>query len=109
MAHDWKDSGGSQFFVTHSPQPHLDARYTVFGSVSSGLDVVDRLEARGLVERAPDPADRRAMTVSLTAVGTEVLALLAETRPWELAERLGERLMARLRAAALCFADPTPF
>ena len=35
------------------------------------------------------------------AVGTEVLALLAETRPWERAERLGERLMARLRAAAL--------
>lgn len=35
------------------------------------------------------------------AVGTEVLALLAETRPWERAERLGEGLMARLRAAAL--------
>lgn len=35
------------------------------------------------------------------AVGTEVLALLAETRPWERAERLGERLMTRLRAAAL--------
>ena len=35
----------------------------------SATDVVDRLEARGLVERAPDPADRRAMTVSLTTVG----------------------------------------
>jgi ornithine--oxo-acid transaminase len=35
------------------------------------------------------------------AVGTEVLALLAETRPWERADRLGEHLMARLRAAAL--------
>ncbi len=35
------------------------------------------------------------------AVGTEVLALLAETRPWEHAERLGERLRAQLRAAAL--------
>lgn len=44
MALDWKDTGGSQFFVTHSPQPHLDARYTVFGTVSSGMDVVDRLE-----------------------------------------------------------------
>jgi cyclophilin family peptidyl-prolyl cis-trans isomerase/HEAT repeat protein len=43
MALDWEDTGGSQFFVTHSPQPHLDARYTVFGRVVSGMDVVDRL------------------------------------------------------------------
>jgi len=35
------------------------------------------------------------------AVATEVLALLAETRPWERAARLGERLVAQLRAAAL--------
>ena len=32
MALDWEDTGGSQFFITHSPQPHLDARYTVFGT-----------------------------------------------------------------------------
>lgn len=44
MALDWKDTGGSQFFITHSPQPHLDARYTVFGRVVDGMDVVDRLE-----------------------------------------------------------------
>ena len=44
MALDWKDTGGSQFFVTHSPQPHLDARYTVFGHVVAGMEVVDRLE-----------------------------------------------------------------
>jgi cyclophilin family peptidyl-prolyl cis-trans isomerase/HEAT repeat protein len=43
MALDWKDTGGSQFFITHSPQPHLDARYTVFGRVVAGMDVVDRL------------------------------------------------------------------
>ena len=43
MALDWEDTGGSQFFITHSPQPHLDARYTVFGQVVNGMDVVDRL------------------------------------------------------------------
>jgi cyclophilin family peptidyl-prolyl cis-trans isomerase len=43
MALDWADTGGSQFFITHSPQPHLDGRYTVFGNVVAGMDVVDRL------------------------------------------------------------------
>ncbi len=43
MALSWEDTGGSQFFITHSPQPHLDARYTVFGQVVAGMDVVDRL------------------------------------------------------------------
>jgi len=43
MALDWEDTGGSQFFITHSPQPHLDARYTVFGRVVNGMDVIDRL------------------------------------------------------------------
>jgi len=43
MALSGKDTGGSQFFVTVSPQPHLDGRYTRFGEVTSGMDVVDRL------------------------------------------------------------------
>jgi peptidylprolyl isomerase len=39
-----KDTEGCQFFVTHSRQPHLDGRYTIFGRVISGMEVVDRLE-----------------------------------------------------------------
>jgi cyclophilin family peptidyl-prolyl cis-trans isomerase len=46
MALSGKDTGGSQWFVTHSPQPHLDGGYTVFGRVVEGLDVIDRI-ARG--------------------------------------------------------------
>ncbi|HET9704832.1 MAG TPA: HEAT repeat domain-containing protein [Vicinamibacterales bacterium] len=51
MALDWADTGGSQFFITHSPQPHLDGRYTVFGQVVSGMDVVDRLTQWDTIER----------------------------------------------------------
>jgi cyclophilin family peptidyl-prolyl cis-trans isomerase/HEAT repeat protein len=46
MALSGKDTGGSQFFITHSPQPHLDGGYTVFGQVVDGMEVVDRI-ARG--------------------------------------------------------------
>ncbi|MEZ4389234.1 MAG: peptidylprolyl isomerase [Candidatus Krumholzibacteriia bacterium] len=44
IAHSGKDTGGSQFFVCHSAQPHLDGRYTVFGEVVDGMDVVDAIE-----------------------------------------------------------------
>src|SRR6266508_4089977 len=50
MALSGKDTGGSQFFITHSPQPHLEGGYTVFGQVVGGLAVVDRI-ARGDVIR----------------------------------------------------------
>ena len=51
MALDWADTGGSQFFVTHSPQPNLDGRYTVFGHVVAGMDVVDRLTPGAVIRR----------------------------------------------------------
>lgn len=51
MALSGKDTGGSQWFVTHSRQPHLDGGYTVFGNVTSGMDVVDKI-ARGDVIRS---------------------------------------------------------
>jgi cyclophilin family peptidyl-prolyl cis-trans isomerase/HEAT repeat protein len=44
MALSGKDTGGSQWFVTHSPQPHLDGGYTVFGRVNeTDMKVVDRI------------------------------------------------------------------
>ena len=51
MALAWRDTGGSQFFITHSPQPHLDARYTVFGRVVAGMDVVDRITQGDVMTR----------------------------------------------------------
>ncbi|HMQ04984.1 MAG TPA: peptidylprolyl isomerase [Pyrinomonadaceae bacterium] len=44
MALSGKDTGGSQWFVTHAPQPHLDGGYTVFGKVNeTGMKVVDKI------------------------------------------------------------------
>jgi cyclophilin family peptidyl-prolyl cis-trans isomerase/HEAT repeat protein len=52
MALSGPDTGGSQFFITHSPQPHLDGIYTVFGRVVAGMEVVDRLLAGDRIVRA---------------------------------------------------------
>ena len=64
MALSGPDTGGSQWFITHSPQPHLDAKYTVFGHVVAGMDVVDKLTQDDTIVRIriwdgtpkPDPS-----------------------------------------------------
>jgi cyclophilin family peptidyl-prolyl cis-trans isomerase/HEAT repeat protein len=44
MASSGRDTEGSQFFITHSPQPHLDGKYTIFARVVEGMEIVDKIQ-----------------------------------------------------------------
>lgn len=52
MAKAGRDTGGCQLFVALVPTPHLDGRYTAFGRVAGGMDVVDRLAPGDVIRRA---------------------------------------------------------
>jgi cyclophilin family peptidyl-prolyl cis-trans isomerase len=59
MANSGADTNGSQFFITLAAQPELDGRHTVFGRVTSGLEIVQALSARDPQAVTPDqPGDR---------------------------------------------------
>ena len=45
MANSGPDTNKSQFFITYAKQPHLDGKYTIFGKVVGGLDVLAKMEA----------------------------------------------------------------
>ena len=59
MALSGPDTGGSQWFVTQAPEPHLDGTYTVFGSIASGTDVVLRIEQGDRIVRLAVTAEGR--------------------------------------------------
>jgi cyclophilin family peptidyl-prolyl cis-trans isomerase/HEAT repeat protein/thiol-disulfide isomerase/thioredoxin len=99
MALSGPDTGGSQFFITHSPQPHLDGGYTIFGRVYDGMSgVVDQTE-RGdrvvtiTIDEHPPVADISIANVSL---------------PLEIGTMTAERLLARVPDYAQRKSDYTP-
>lgn len=61
------DSAGSQFFIIHQDSPHLDGQYAAFGSVTEGMDVVDRIAAT-----KTDRSDRPLTEQKIATVTVEV-------------------------------------
>lgn len=51
MASAGADTEGTQFFITHSATPHLGGRYTVFGKVKSGMDVVNQIQPGDVMDK----------------------------------------------------------
>ncbi len=61
MALSGKDTGGSQFFITMAPQPHLDGGYTCFGRVISGMQAADRMVSGDKIIKVSVMEDRAAL------------------------------------------------
>lgn len=56
MANNGPDTNGSQFFIIYGPQPHLNSKYTIFGQVIDGWEVLDS------IEKVPVGAKNRPLT-----------------------------------------------
>ncbi len=65
MANAGADSNGSQFFITYSAQPKLDGKYTIFGKVIQGMDVVDKLTPRDPSQSGDLPPGDKIINVTI--------------------------------------------
>ena len=65
MANSGGDTNGSQFFITYAPQPQLDGSYTVFGQVTEGMNVVERLTARNPEQQLGLPPGDKILSVDI--------------------------------------------
>ncbi|KAK2964658.1 putative Peptidyl-prolyl cis-trans isomerase CYP18-1 [Blattamonas nauphoetae] len=61
------NTNGSQFFITYSRQAHLDGRYTIFGKVISGWDVLDKMERTATDEQNHPLQEIKLLSVSIHA------------------------------------------
>jgi peptidylprolyl isomerase len=65
MANSGRDTNGSQFFITFTPQQRLDGSYTIFGQVTSGMDVVNNIRLRD-PDQSPDYAGDAIQSITIT-------------------------------------------
>lgn len=65
MANSGPDTNGSQFFITFAPAPHLDGGYTIFGRVTSGLEIAEQLTPRDPQQNPSQPAGDKILGVEI--------------------------------------------
>lgn len=99
-AHELTPLQAKALLAAEEPVPMRRIADHLHAEPSNVTAIIDRLESRGLVERSPDPGDRRVKLVAATAAGRTVIADLRTRMPFAAAplERLGPQQRESLRA-----------